>query len=255
MKEEEIDTLFRNAFHEAEETPDQNVWEKIEKQLDEQKQVIQIPARRNTWLKYAAAAILIFGSVLTWLKIDNDSHHSTPEKKVSIISDKDSFPLPSAIKKEQIAMSEVTSKEITEQERTTSLPIPAARLPQSATNDHLEQKRKQIILSTDDVEPAKPMLASAQSLSQRNITDLPVHQVTEIEGIKPLISFEEETESMYANTPHESSNQNIVTSILNTISDKLEVSSTKDIRFRADEEGSFRIDIINSLVKNRNKKK
>ncbi|MBL1409684.1 hypothetical protein [Sphingobacterium faecale] len=253
MKEEEIDKLFRRAFHEAEETPTKNIWRQIEKQLDEKEQVIRIPSKRNTWFKYAAAAFLAFGTILTWLKLDNSNHLLTTDKSVSIIPDKDESPLPSIIKQEQPATPKVISNEITEKEKMSSTVILASKQVQSVVNNHLEQKRKKIELSTNDLEEVKPMLTSLQSQQQRNAADLPIRQVTEIEGIKPLISFDEETESMYAHTPHESSNQNIVTSILNTISDKLEISTTKDIRFRADEEGSFRVDIINSLVKNRKK--
>ena len=85
--------------------------------------------------------------------------------------------------------------------------------------------------------------------------ELPIVQVTEIEDIQPLIPVEEETETMYASAESVKKGNNTVTNILNKIAENIEIHDSKNLRFSADEEGSIRVDLINSLVKNRFKKR
>lgn len=247
MKEKDIDRLFRDTFYEAEETPDKSIWQRIEKQLDEEKNVVHLPQRRQTWISYAAAAILILGATLAIIKLDY-----VPENRpLAHVKPSPIFEQPT---------DHGTSKvvQVNQTEHTSNKPEITV-----ASHDQRQHIRKQdhtdrvhVELLTHDLEEIKPILALPETPSLAITSDVPVYQVTEIEDIKPLIEPEEEMESMYAQTtPATPAGKNIVTSILNTISENIEVSNTKDIRFRADEEGSLRIDILNSLVKNRNKKR
>ncbi len=259
MKEEDIDKLFHNAFHEAEETPSNNVWKQIEKKLDEHRLPVQITPRRYTWIKYAAAALILMGTTLILLRTNYKTElSSSAVEETDIIAEatRNNGAITEPIEQTAPLASEGIdrhyvkpnlSQQITATER---IKLISDKLDKTA-----QSQRKNIDLVTNCLEETKPILANIKDIQQINITDIPVRQVTEMEAIKPLIDLDEDTESMYAQAPHETANKNIVTTILNTISEKIEVSPTKDVRFRTDEEGSFRIDIINSLVRNRNKKK
>lgn len=259
MKEEDIDRLFREAFHEAEEIPNKNVWQQIEQQLDEKK-IIQIPSRKYGWIKYAAA-ILILASTFMLTKVIYNTD-GTRQDSDAVITAQHSEAKPDTMASleqiEQLTIQEDADRSRDDNKKDQTVRIASINLhelPESKTGIKEASKRNNIEIIVNDLEETKPMLTGLGDFHQADGTNIPVRQVTEIEDIKPLIDLDEETESMYAQAPHETSNKNIVTSILNSISEKLEVSPTKDIRFRADEEGSLRIDILNSLVKNRNKKK
>lgn len=256
MKEEDIDRLFREAFHEAEETPNRNVWQRIERQLDEsKKKPVRLPFRKQTWIRYAGAAILLLGTTFGLLKLNYKGDTQSVYRNETIIAQKQEskekslrMQHPESIEQEQLDTNKDKQEKI--QNANIAVAIQSQRLEEQESYD-----RVNVDLKIGDLAESKPKLLSLKGVEEGYTSSIPVHQVTEIEDIKPLINLDEETESMYAQTPHETVNKTVVTSILNTISEKIEVSTTKDIRFRADEEGSFRIDILNSLVKNRNKKK
>lgn len=256
MKEEDIDRLFREAFHEAEETPNQNVWQRIERELEEsQKKTIRFPLRKQPWIRYAAAAILILVAAFGLLKISYRSDTQSPDRSETIVAQNQEnkekkTTIQHSENLEQVQITSNKEKGETIQSADIALAVQPQRVEKQKSYD-----RVNVDLKIGDLEESKPKLLNLKEVQEVYTSNIPVHQVTEIEDIKPLIDLDEETESMYAHAPHEAANKNVVTSILNTISEKIEVSTTKDIRFRADDEGSFRIDILNSLVKNRNKKK
>ncbi|MFD2553901.1 hypothetical protein [Sphingobacterium tabacisoli] len=258
MKEEDIDKLFKNAFHEAEETPNKNVWQRIEKQLDEHNTTVHIIPRRYTWIKYAAAALILLGTTLVLLKINYTTKLPSADKETNITagSTTDNITIAEPIERGAALVNEKEIQNYTKPKL--SQQISATKQTQFVSNKSdrsTQQQRINIELATNNLEETKPNSTNIKDIQQVNLADIPVRQVTEMEAIKPLIDLDEDLEVMYAQAPHETANKSIVTTILNTISEKLEVSPTKDVRFRTDEEGSFRIDIINSLVRNRNKKK
>lgn len=261
MKEQDIDSLFRDAFHEAEEKPSKNVWEQIEKKLDE----LETPApllsnRRYAWLKYAAAAILFLGAGIFLAKIKHSNENQSFDQRETVIAQLPTNILETTTDNKNTPYIE-TKLENTKHKKNKQ--NARARLASTSQLSQLNVKSKekelnnrvQQRLDIADLEETKPGSIDLIQFSHSIATTHPIYQVTEIEDIKPLIDLNDEMESMYAQSPHDNTNKNIVTSLLNSITEKIEVSTTKDIRFRADEEGSFRIDILNSLVKNRNKKK
>ncbi|MDR2283721.1 MAG: hypothetical protein LBE37_10950 [Sphingobacterium sp.] len=258
MKEEDIDKLFQNAFHEAEETPNKTVWQHIEKQLDEHSTAVHIIPRRYTWIKYAAAALILLGTTLVLLKINYTSELPSADKGTNITAESTKA---NATITEPVEPTTPLTNEKRESDYTKpNLPrqmvaTEGIQLVSNKPGRTTPPQRKNIELATNNLEETKPRFTNIQDIQYADIADIPVRQVTEMEAIKPLIDLDEDIEGMYAQAPHETANKSIVTTILNTISEKLEISTTKDVRFRTDEEGSFRIDIINSLVRNRNKKK
>ncbi|WP_164122467.1 MULTISPECIES: hypothetical protein [Sphingobacterium] len=255
MKEEDIDRLFREAFHEAEETPNQNVWQRIERELDEsKKKTVRLPWRKQIWVRYVAAAILLLAATFGLLKLSYKSDTQSPDGSETIVAKKQEnnqkyTTIQHSENTEQVQIATDKNKEEKIHRTDIVLAIQPQRVEKQKSYD-----RVNVDLKIGDLEESKPKLLNLKEVQEVYTSNIPVHQVIEIEDIKPLIDLDEETESMYAQAPHETANKNVVTSILNTISEKIEVSTTKDIRFRADEEGSLRIDILNSFVKNRNKK-
>lgn len=249
MENKDIDKLFREVFSDAQENPPNDMWSKIESSLDEEKKVI--PLKRSTAhvYKYAAAAVIALGLIFSTYKflIVKDNKLSP-----SVIAEKNN----KAIEKTQSVITYDSTLKVLEKKQ--PLQNKLAALPQSSSemtgNKKLTNSRE--LVSIEEIKV--PSLAIDLDKQPHSITALnvSVNQVTEVDDIKPLIEPEEETESMYASsqTKHQS-NSNVVTTILNTLSENIEVSDTKDIRFRADEEGSLRIEIFNSLVKNRIKKR
>lgn len=241
MKEQDIDRLFREAFHEAEETPSQNAWLRIEKQLSEEKVIVSLPNRKY-WAFYAAAILLLIGIGLTFMKTYYISQQSQSSQitsnKIFIEAETDN-----SIKKHIDVKPEI---------------VLAIKTPQKHRQSIIKQKgneRTNIEIKINKIEAKMHVLDLIDLSKKITPNNIPVHQVNEVEDLKPLIELEEETKSMYANTDAPSAKRTLITTILNSISEQIEISDTKNIRFRADEEGSLSIDILHSLVKNRNKKR
>lgn len=256
MENKEIDKLFKEALEAAEATPNDKVWQGIEAALDQEKENIVPIARQRKlhWTYYAAAAsvLLALGVVVWTIQYAENVHPKdtslaqhvptqpvqTPEDiapgtSLSSATEIIGQPTPETVQEHTVSYTHAIEKPTpaTSEPRVTELPKLEMRGIQEAGSDRL------------------------QSLATLNATtELPTYRVTEIEEIKPLIEPEEEMESMYAaSDPYNKST--IVTSLLNSISENMESNSGREVRFRADEEGSIRIDFLNSLVKNRNKKK
>lgn len=242
MKEQDIDRLFREAFHEAEEKPSQNVWQHIEKQLNEEQRIMPLYSKRKHWIAYAAAIIVFLGIGLTFLKLN-----FTSQKNQGLQITKHTEPIPTETVETVKDQADIKPEIIA----TTKAP----QITKQNIKSPKENGRSNIELNIIRIESSKPVLGPIDLSAKITPRSIPVYQVTEVEDIKPLIEPEVEIESMYAQTATAASNHTLVTTILNGISEKIEISDSKDIRFRADEEGSISIDILNSLVKNRNKKR
>lgn len=251
MKDNDIDNLFREAFHEAEETPNESVWQQIEMQLDDsQKPTIQLAGRRLNWIKYAAAAVvLIVGSIIAWKQNYSNKNILVDQKETRIVQSPKIEHETLAVDRDLNSDSKHQLVKENKREKSLTLNRPSIQVENTSKALPLNPRHE---LNLDGLKESKPSIAK---LNHSSVMSPPVYQVTEIGEIKPLIVLDDEMESMYAQTAQESTNKNIVTTLLNSFTEKIELSATKDIRFHADEEGSFQIDILNSLVKNRNKRK
>lgn len=257
MEDKDIDKLFRSALQNAEATPSDNVWQGIEKALDKQQEnIVPMGKQRGFhWGHYSAAASVLLALGVVWWTVEF-SELDAPQTKmaqadivhrpVEAHSDKEPALIlptiadPEPSKAKMVQNLEVNSKQLTSNPVSTGPEVRNIEVPP---------------LETQGIELSVPNnLPTLTSINTE--AELPTYRVTDIDPIQPLIEPEEEMESMYASTVESAYNKNtIVTSLLNTISEKVETNSKREVRFRADEEGSIRIDILNSLVKNRNKKR
>lgn len=246
MEDKDLDKLFRDTFIDAQENPRDGIWQKIENTLEEQPKAAPI-SRIKYWPALSAAAILVI--TLGYWGIKQSNKQETPEI---------------AEKKVLLSNANIDKQEVVKQNSNIA--------PQKDESIKLQKEDldKELQVATTNEMPAKPAkehniqntnievieATKATRLTVNNPTlELPtVRQVTEIDDIQPLIEPEEEMETMLASAePKVRENRNIITSVLNTISENIDTK--KEVRFYADEEGSFGINIINSIAKNRNKKR
>lgn len=254
MNDKELDKLFSEQLKNEEASPNPAIWENIEAALDKSQQKPVI--RKLQWLKYAAMLSLAFGLALYWYAKPKTAFvpaetlvQYRPEKpqvltpaepketlqEDLIVSTPEQMPYV-AKAKEPLLQVKGTS---------TSNPPAVARTPEESS-----VKSKKLVL---------PNL----SLASVNIDDkarlandkIIMRKVVEVEPIAPLLTFPEEEETMLASNQGVAPSQNIVSGILNKITNAITTDEQKVLRFSHDEEGSFHIDINNSFAKNRFKRK
>lgn len=242
MESKDIDKLFQDAFEHAEETPNERVWQGISQELSNDEKVVPFFKRHIKNLSVAAAILVILGIGFSYF---NSQNEITPKNQPIAYSSLNE-------NKEEKLVNEVTQNQDDENDHSENLVVQEAKIStvKFATINHKEKSEPIPAKSKENLKK----LTIDTDIALAN-AELVTRQVTEVDDIKPLIQLDEELETMYASSNANSENSTIVTKVLNKISENLEVSEFKDIRFRADEEGSLRIDIFNSLVKNRIKKR
>lgn len=241
MEDKDIDKVFRDAFIEAEETPSPLLWSKIEEQLASVKP-IRTTSKKLNWWAYAAAALLVigFGIHLSTRKF-NASH----KIKLTAKTAPTTLQLPPAKNATIEKTAESATVAYTPQKNT------QLHAKSSTKENHTVDKKQLVVLEslTEDLKVAHLKLDTTTP------TRPLLRQVTEIDDIKPFIEFEEEQETMLAHSkPKGQEKKNIVTSLLNNITDNFDSKINKEVRFHADEEGSFSLSILNTIAKNPNKK-
>lgn len=247
MEDKEFDKLFREAFIEAEETPSDSVWSNIEDKLNNAENIVPIKKRTNWWTM-AAAIALFFGVSTYFLK------NTFIDKPTIKLASQKTEVNPSREEPKLIAKNGndtdniIVDNPITKIEGTKSMVLIGMDTDKQG-NSSIKEKV--------DIGILEESTLVANLELDKQTSNLPViRQVTEIDDIKPFIEFEEETETMLASTQKPSKEGgNIITSLLNTLTDNIDQKVKKDVRFQADEEGSFSISILNSIAKNPNRKK
>lgn len=261
MEHKDLDKLFRDSFDDAEEQPRDRVWHNIEAALEQQQAQKAVPLARKKrafhWLHYAAAASVLVALGIVFWTVQTAEERAGIEQKVAMQQTSDepqhqaaevSVTIPLKTKQKNInAPNEPLAQTVTV---STKQPVERHKSPSLA-----EAKVKLPSLNLEGIESTAPTRLTSLTTAEDKSAP-PTYRVTEIGDIKPLIEPYQDMESMYASaTPETTDKATIVTTLLNSVSENIELSPTKDIRFRSDEEGSLRIDILNSLVKNRNKKR
>lgn len=265
MEEKDIDKLFRDAFEHAESHPPSDMWKRIEAELDKKDNVVFLSKKnRFRFLKYTAAAVFLIALGITgYLNQEKESVKLTDNSSPKRIEKTKNASRPETIENEE--ETQITQTNVLEEQDIKPLKKAfAQKIPKKKAvpvrqldvqNAGAAEIHKDLYTREEAEEKSFQIATHEVEIPNKDISSqIPVRQVTEVEQLKPLIEPEEEVENMYAAQPTEGNNM-IVINILNTISEKIEISTKKDVRFRSDDEGSIRIDFINSLVKNRIKKR
>ncbi|WP_140937869.1 hypothetical protein [Sphingobacterium lumbrici] len=265
MEEKDIDNLFRDAFEQAESNPPSDMWKRIEAELDKENNSIILSKKdKFSLFKYAAAAVLLLGVGVAVYVLNQEKARLTNNSNPKQTEKKEIASIPETTKKEikvaQASTSEEQNikplKKVVAQAVPNKKELPAKQVSAQNAATRKTQDNVENVYTPEKTEEKSFQIATHDvNVPNKDISSqTPVRQVTDVEQLKPLIDPEEEVNNMYASQPVENNNT-IVTNILNAISENIEISTKKDIRFRSDDEGSIRIDFINSLVKNRIKKR
>jgi hypothetical protein len=261
MENKDLDKLFHDTFNDAEQTPNDQVWQNIEAALDKQKQNI-VPLQRKkgfSWWSYAAAAsVLVTLGIVFWtVEIAEDS--TKQQRQIAMQPSANETTVWQGEQHEEVPTAVIKGPEqeysIAEQTQTNIVATTTQPKEMPAPSIHPAEKKTIPTLDREGIESTVPN-TDRPLATVHMVSTPPTYKVTEVEDIKPLIEPEEEVESMYASTSTKGQGKTtILTSLLNRISENVEISDTKEIRFSADEEGSLRVDVLNSLARNRNKKR
>jgi len=254
MRDENIDKLFRQAFEDREEAPHANTWDAIQAGLSPK----VIPIYRRSWFKAtstAAAVILIFGIAYFYSTTPTDgsisvvTNASDPTKDTSY---QETLTLENNVNIELEKPTHLKTIEYGTQPN--RLPLASTELEKDIPNSDktalLAKSNSPIPIKLANLRLAKITLDSPLTSTPRT---LKTHKVVEIDPIQPLIENIEQEDILLANSAAEE--KRLLPTILNKISDVINPSDNKIIQFSQDEEGSLQLDITNSYVKSRFKKR
>jgi len=247
MESQDLDKLFRDAFEQAEETPNNRVWEGIEQELAKEKKVVPFYIKYRAQLSIAATLLLFFGIGLTFYK---KTIPTGKEKIKEVLTAIENNNAPS--KSEEINAQD--KPEVAE-----SIQESSNYAPKRSVAKNMEEKLpvKEELAAINHVEryateEAKANLQTDHLLAtvEADIVVKP-NYTEEVKIIEPLI----ETQNSYTfAAAKEETKSSIVTKVLNGITKNIltksiDIQDNKEIEFRNDEEGSITLNIFNSLAK------
>ncbi|PRD46411.1 hypothetical protein [Sphingobacterium haloxyli] len=253
MNDKDLDKLFQEHLERHSVRPRNNIWHQIENRLDQKKVV---PVRRLSWISYAAMAVGCLGLITLLyntmtLKEDASITAQTeiPTTAVTNTGRESSNLARTVIPviKEQVERSE---QEVTKKEE--FMQMASISEKKDPVNEHLsltEEPRVELV----GLEPAGVSVGLTAGLDMDVDDKAPQKYAISVPPVAPLIDSPETEESMLASTRKPT--EGIVPTILNKISDALNPTDNTTVQFSKDEEGFLRLDVVNSFVKNRNKKR
>lgn len=248
MEEKDLDKIFREAFNEAEETPSSKVWTNIKEGILMKEEPTILPSKRRIYWPYAAAAVLLITIGGYWaISVNTKKEFLNASSETTVPHPKTEIQVEESPQKEIGISPNHYDRKMPEKENTKTI----VKKKVNENKNTIEPQRE--LIQLEKLPESKLALISLE-LENKNDKLPSVRQVTEIDDIKPLIEFDDEPESMLASSD-KNENKNIISTVLNKISENLDSPNNKGIRFVVDEEGSFGINIINSIAKNRNKKR
>ena len=270
MNDKELDRLFRERLENFSVSPRNDMWRQIEKELDEKKTA---RIHRFRWVSYAALSIGCLG-VAALLYLSSDQESANQQQRLAKLQKEET---PTTVAKESIEGESVASSSRPETAKPALSPIINAK--KEISNPLVRHNRDDrnllaVVRDQPNVIVEHPMVSSKSSrneVSTQTLVRLQTANVSpaaadnfntgkevsqyaiEVPPIQPLIDDPEAEQTMLASA--NPNNEGWVPSILNKISEALNPSENTSVQFSKDEEGSLRLDIFNSLVKNRNKKR
>ncbi|GHE37241.1 hypothetical protein [Sphingobacterium griseoflavum] len=249
MNNEQFDKLFKQEMTDFEVDPGADMWAKIEAELPAERKTVSI--WKKSGLRYAAA-LLLLGGLAAMIFRQQIEAPPAREQLVKV--------------REQPDQTEKTEQqvEVSEKGKENTL-TQHARIIKANKSPHKEREaaivkvpglankeaKSKLDLYIPDLHIAKIEAVQADTIPPALVNT----QVVEIDPIQPLVESPDEEESMLASGSkgNAKTQQGLVTGILNRISDMVNPDQNKTIHFSNDEEGSLRIDILQSFVKNRKK--
>ena len=263
MKEEEVDKIFSENLKDREVIPPSFIWQEIESTLDEKK-VVPLKSK-GKWQVWTIAACLLIALGIS-LKLYVFQHKPVLETAMPTVD-----------------------QEISQSDRSISRNVPILEVDSpglskpeqdNLAGPSLEKQKKNLIARTVEIKRnKKPVIADvniSREITENKSADkfpkiVPTREMeivnqVELEEIKadktglsaveaapiqPLVNVIEQEELMYAESRKEpKKKQTIFTHILNTLSENINPTN-KSVKFSSDDEGSIKVDLINSIAKTR----
>lgn len=248
MESKDLDKLFRDAFEQAEETPSSRVWEGIEQELAPKKKVFPFPVKYRAQLSIAATSLLFLGvGIALYNKPIFSGHQKLDEVLAHLEQNKENSPTSEKEKEIESSIYTTKNQHIVASSKIDDGNNLNARVISSSEDigyekmNSNETTRQVTFDSRNNLELVEVELASVDINFQEIINIQPL-----IENTEPLVAYAMEKEE---------AKPTLVTRMLNgitknIISRGIDIQDNKEIEFRNDEEGSIRLNIINSFAKN-----
>lgn len=252
MESPDLDKLFRDAFEQAEETPNNRVWEGIEQELAQEKKIIPFYRKYRTALSIAATFILFFGIGLTFYKKPTPSGKEKIEEILASVK-KENKPAANTVDNTPIER----NRENTEIEKTIN-----STKEQAFGDNTVAKQQVEVVSATPDraqdkrdmEEEKLEILATDQLLATVDIdlTITPAY-TEEIKAIEP-ISNDLQHSFAFAAPKEDVVKSSLVTRVLNGITrniltKSIDLHENKEIEFKNDDEGSITLSIFNSFAR------
>ncbi len=259
MNDEQLDKLFQDELRQRETSPNADTWAKIAATLDQERKVI--PFWQKSWVRYAAAVAVVL-SVSIWAVQHAENTQQKQQTARQDFTPKTPIPVQPPVDNVTSDQNGATEGKIAQVEKVAPSEKPrnaklvaALRGTEVSSTNRTTAVHDKPTLARTSVSSLPDLSVAKLQTNEQAYSDekLKRHQVVEIDPIQPLIENPEEEETMLA--AQSPNSVGLVPGLLNKISEVVNPDENKTIHFSNDEEGSLRIDIFNSLVKNRNRKR
>ena len=247
MKDEHLDKLFRDALENQEATPSAKTWDAIQAALAPK----VVPLYERAWFRLAGAAVAFIVGTFYFLDLPRSPQADQVVKTSRKEIEKERHASVSTLPSETTSIHPYHSerKPHVEQKQVLNPPLRKKKIKRETPLNIIPEKYASLPASTS----LQPTTVAFNNELTVIATDIQTYKVVEIDPIQPLIESPEQEEILLAKSQTEG-NQ-IIPTILNKITEVINPDDKKIIRFSHDEEGSFQLDISNSYVKSRLKKR
>ena len=251
MKDQDFDKLFSDKLKDFEENPPEGLWDNIEASLN--KETKEKPVKRMPWiiLSMAAALLLVFGISLK-IFLNKDTNVIKEEKIIT------------SVPTETVETQEVRIEPSNENKEVSSEQTVIEKLENSRAN-------------TKQVQVAANRNEEKNTIPNQDIQTAAIHEQVIAEVSEPVRSIDLEMEEQFvANVPElenktlvqtaqvkiednihqeaapsKKNKQGLFVRVLNNLAENI-VILDKDVRLTEDEEGTWNLNIKNSIAKTRN---
>lgn len=249
MKEKDIDQLFRDSFGTIDEAPDPKIWDNIAKELS--KTPIAEIKRQKSWrvVFQIAALITVVGSLamIIWNQQQHKIINDTPQL-VSYQHPDIKQHSAEPVSTEMIKLNPYSTVTTTRADKYKSNPVNQDQnIISSAAVDILETDEiidDEFNNQEEFVHELVTIKANEHYIVGTQLEEIKMPQIDDIQHTITTDNIEN------IDTSEVTERNTVVTTVLNKITENIDVLENKNIRFSADEEGSLRLQIINSIVKN-----
>lgn len=251
MKDQDFDKLFSDKLKDFEENPPEGLWDNIEASLN--KETKEKPVKRMPWiiLSMAAALLLVFGISLKMF-LNKDASVVKEEKIIASIPTK-------TIETEEVRIEpskenkEVSSEQtVIEKLENTNPNIKQIQVAVNRNEErntipnqdiHTAEVHEQVIAEVS--EPVRSIDLEIEEQFVANVPEIENKTLVQTAQVKIEDHIHQEA------APSKKNKQGLFVRVLNNLAENI-VILDKDVRLTEDEEGTWNLNIKNSIAKTRN---